>query len=104
MFHKRLKNAQPHDAIMRSKGAWGTSLNKRLEAIWIAKSIACYNMFDPQSGIAKVVPFNITVAARKPGGEVALLLFDVSHDVNSIKNLLEKLQILFQVSIFYFST
>ena len=28
-------NAQPHDAIMRSKGAWGTSLNKRLAAIWI---------------------------------------------------------------------
>ena len=41
MFHKRLKNAQPHDAIVRSKGAWGTSLNKRLAAIWIAKSIAC---------------------------------------------------------------
>lgn len=33
--------AQPHDAIVRSKGAWGTSLNKHLEAIWIAKSIAC---------------------------------------------------------------
>ena len=41
VFHKSLKNAQPHDAIVRSKGAWGTSLNKRLEAIWIAKSIAC---------------------------------------------------------------
>lgn len=41
VFHKRLKNALPHDAIVRSKGAWGTSLNKRLEAIWIAKSIAC---------------------------------------------------------------
>ena len=42
MLHKRLKNAQPHDAIVRSTGAWGTSLNKRLAAIWIAKSIACH--------------------------------------------------------------
>ena len=27
--------------VMEAKGAWGTSLNKRLAAIWIAKSIAC---------------------------------------------------------------
>ena len=32
-----------------------------------------------------------TVAARRPGGEVALLPFDVSHDVIGIKKLLEKL-------------
>lgn len=32
-----------------------------------------------------------TVAARRPGGEVALLPFDVTHDVAGIKELLEKL-------------
>ncbi len=38
-----------------------------------------------------VSKYKSTVAARRPGGEVALLLFDVSHDVAGIKNLLEKL-------------
>lgn len=38
-----------------------------------------------------VLKYKSTVAARRPGGEVALLPFDVSHDVTGIKNLLEKL-------------
>ena len=39
-----------------------------------------------------VSKYKSTVAARRPGGEVALLPFDVGHDVTGIKNLLEKLQ------------
>lgn len=38
-----------------------------------------------------VSKYKSTVAARRPGGEVALLPFDVGHDVTGIKNLLEKL-------------
>ena len=38
-----------------------------------------------------VSKYKSTVAARRPGGEVALLPFDVSHDVAGIKKLLEKL-------------
>ena len=33
---------------MRSKGAWGTSLNKRLAAIWIGKSTVC-NLNSPKT-------------------------------------------------------
>ena len=38
-----------------------------------------------------VSKYKSTVAARRPGGEVALFPFDVSHDVAGIKKLLEKL-------------
>lgn len=36
-----------------------------------------------------VSKYKSTVAARRPGGEVVLLPFDVSHDVAGIKKLLE---------------
>ena len=48
------------------------------------------------AGVITVVGIDVskyksTVAARRPGGEVALLPFDISHDVTGIKNLIEKL-------------
>ena len=42
------KNAQPQNEILCSKGAWGTSLNKRFWAMWIAKSIACHYVHPPK--------------------------------------------------------
>lgn len=41
-----------------------------------------------------VSKYKSTVAARRPGGEVVLLPFDVSHDVAGMKELLEKLRTL----------
>lgn len=38
-----------------------------------------------------VSKYKSTLAARRPGGEVALFPFDISHDVKGIKNLLERL-------------
>lgn len=48
------------------------------------------------AGVITAVRINVskyksTVAERRPRGEVALLPFDVSHDVTGIKNLIEKL-------------
>ena len=39
------KNAQPQIENLCSKGAWGTSLNKRVGLFWIATSIACELLF-----------------------------------------------------------
>lgn len=41
-----------------------------------------------------VSKYKSTVAARRPGGEVVLLPFDVSHDIAGMKELLEKLHTL----------
>ena len=55
---KRSENAQPQNEILCSKGAWGRCPQQAVCGKWIATSIACYNMFDPQNGIATVVLFN----------------------------------------------
>lgn len=41
-----------------------------------------------------VSKYKSTVAARRPGGEVVLLPFDISHDIAGIKELLKKLHTL----------
>lgn len=54
---KRLQNAQPQKKFCVKKGLVGAALNKRF-AMWLSTRNACYNMFDPQNGIATVVLFN----------------------------------------------
>ena len=57
--HKqRSQNAQPQNEILCSKGDWGRCPQQASLWLWIATSIACYNMFDPKNGVALVMLFS----------------------------------------------